>query len=468
MLSSSSSSSSHELPENKTVLEFISEFRKNNTIPSVEQLEGAYRLNKNIKYRTKDGYTALHFASCDGFLDTVKWLLLKGADINAQDKNLYTPLLFAVINNHHEIAQYLLEQKASVDLAEKDNRTPLTYASFKGNQSITELLLLNSANPNPVDDVKYGPLYQRKSLATTKLLVMYGADINAKGYKNRTPLQHEKEFKLSPDDVIDYLTDLEKRQIKAKAYKNVLELIQEYHDKNDSPSAVELDVAYQNSNKLDFTIEQLPLLHFAANYGYQELLLWLLRKKVNVNAKTEKGETALDFAIRSGHTNIVRVLLYQGVDINSCGELSSYTPLMLATRYNREAEMKMLIEHKADVNSVTINGTTALDKAVSFGHVGIVRLLIDAKATLSHVPFSRDEEINKILKVGASNAQENEVVPQETKRTLPSLVAKLTVVKNTSPTSNSLKPPREHLMDDLAIHFDSNTHQSSNGLRRLK
>ena len=81
--------------------------------------------------------------------------------------------------------------------------------------------------------------------------------------------------------------------------------------------------------------------------GHADVVRVLLAAKAEVNAKTSEGATALYLASKSGHADVVRALLAA----------------------------------KADVNAKIGNGTTtALTEASQNGHGDVVRLLSNAGA----------------------------------------------------------------------------------------
>ncbi|XP_043964692.1 myotrophin isoform X1 [Gambusia affinis] len=59
-----------------------------------------------------EGRKPLHYAADFGQLDVIKYLLDKGADVNATDKHGLTPLMNACFEDHKECAKILLEKGA--------------------------------------------------------------------------------------------------------------------------------------------------------------------------------------------------------------------------------------------------------------------------------------------------------------------------------------------------------------------
>jgi ankyrin repeat protein len=69
--------------------------------------------------------TPLYLASAYNNLEAVKYLFLKGANINYELSNYIpsTPLTKAIISGHNEIAKYLLNQGAKLDIKKIINET---------------------------------------------------------------------------------------------------------------------------------------------------------------------------------------------------------------------------------------------------------------------------------------------------------------------------------------------------------
>ena len=61
---------------------------------------------------------AIHDAAKEGNLERVKFLISKGAKVNARDKKGFTPLHWAVGKGHTEIAELLISKGAKVNAGE--------------------------------------------------------------------------------------------------------------------------------------------------------------------------------------------------------------------------------------------------------------------------------------------------------------------------------------------------------------
>ena len=109
----------------------------------------------NTHAQNGEGQTPLHrtfdrlddaYDSLGMFLDTMRCLLVQGADVDALDGDHATPLHMASRYGCTKGAQLLLERGASVHLQDKEGRTPFQVASARGHKKITQLLSKHMQN----------------------------------------------------------------------------------------------------------------------------------------------------------------------------------------------------------------------------------------------------------------------------------------------------------------------------------
>jgi uncharacterized protein len=96
-----------------------------------------------------DGFQPLGLASFFGHLETVEYLLSRGAEVNSASRNAQQvmPLHSAVAGKHFAIAKVLLAHGAEVNAKQAGAFTPL-HASAQNNQpEMTRLLLEHGAAP---------------------------------------------------------------------------------------------------------------------------------------------------------------------------------------------------------------------------------------------------------------------------------------------------------------------------------
>lgn len=111
---------------------------------------------------------------------------------------------------------------------------------------------------------------------------------------------------------------------------------------------------------------------YAAAYGNNKLVKFLLKKGYDINWKDSEGYTALHWAVQEGHLETVKLLIENGCDINIM-DAAGHTPLYVAAGENRSEIAKYLLEHNADAN--LNNDTSPLEIAKAFGNKEVVKVL---------------------------------------------------------------------------------------------
>ena len=102
--------------------------------------------NTDVEHRTKDGCTALMFASLAGHIEVARMLLDHGAEINVEsDSNKDSPLTFACWKGHQDVVELLLERKADIEHRTKEGFTPLMFAALGGHKEVAYSLLRHGA-----------------------------------------------------------------------------------------------------------------------------------------------------------------------------------------------------------------------------------------------------------------------------------------------------------------------------------
>jgi ankyrin repeat protein len=80
----------------------------------------------SINTADEGGQTPLHYASGEGHIDIVRFLVSKGVDVNVRDDEGDTPLHYVADSGHTEIAKLLVSSGADVNVKSFYlNQTPL-------------------------------------------------------------------------------------------------------------------------------------------------------------------------------------------------------------------------------------------------------------------------------------------------------------------------------------------------------
>ncbi|KAL4876389.1 ankyrin repeat-containing domain protein [Aspergillus karnatakaensis] len=98
-----------------------------------------------------------------------------------------------------------------------------------------------------------------------------------------------------------------------------------------------------------------------------------------------KKQLPILIAALSGHVDMVKLLLENGVDVNCMSPYQVPTIVYAACESrNLEFVRYLILEKKADISIANTDGDTPLGRAVSMGHPQIVRFLLEHRAP--HVP----------------------------------------------------------------------------------
>ncbi|MGD0468104.1 MAG: ankyrin repeat domain-containing protein [Terriglobales bacterium] len=110
--------------------------------------------SRSIDSRSKDGFTALHFACFFGQPEAARLLIESGAAVDAVAANpmQVMPLHSAASARNLEAARLLLEHGAPVNARQQGGWVPLHAAAQNGDRSMVELLLKHRADPKLAND----------------------------------------------------------------------------------------------------------------------------------------------------------------------------------------------------------------------------------------------------------------------------------------------------------------------------
>lgn len=212
--------------------------------------------------------TPLHLAVSSGHPDTARLLLEYGADIGAKTPSGETALFLAVRNSDRDLVKLLLGFGANIKSRNrKTNECPLHVAAANGAESVISLVYCN--HPETDEDVISG---------NTKRPVE----------QKRSPCRYACcEFGLSEPD------------LPCKCRSCQLDLAGEHENFCD-----EFRVSYLEARS---DIGWTPL-HYAAAYGYDNVVRLLLQLGADSDSETKTGESALVLARKNGHTGVVDLL----------------------------------------------------------------------------------------------------------------------------------------------------------------
>jgi len=122
----------------------------------------------------------------------------------------------------------------------------------------------------------------------------------------------------------------------------------------------------------------------AAAKGEFSKVVSYVKKGVKINGKNQARWTALAYACKYNHLDIVKFLVEKGAKINETVNTGS-TPLAVALLGGYFDIADFLIQHKADINKADIMGMSPLMWAVKDGNLKIIKYLTEHGANINAV-----------------------------------------------------------------------------------
>jgi ankyrin repeat protein len=296
---------------------------QNVCLPEEEIFEAIWKKNRErvetllaqgvpVDVRNADRWTPLMAAALGGWLEIVRLLLDRGADVNAVDKNGHSVLAHGIC--HKEIVQILLERGANPNV-QSVGGYPLLIEKIvrERDEDIAKQLVNGGANVS-IQEPLFGltPLMgavQYGSDAMILFLLEKGAKVNARDKSGNTALLLAARHR--PRSVVEALL-AHGAEINARNKKGETALSRAAEGNNDVlklllERGADIDAARDNG--------WTPLICAAAAPNATGVDM-LLEAGANVNARSKTGQTALMFAAIRGHMDMLEMLLLKGADVN--------------------------------------------------------------------------------------------------------------------------------------------------------
>jgi len=305
-----------------------------------------------VKYKAK--LSALHLACIHGHSQLVKLLIESKADLNVTDNHKDTPLHKACMHGHLEAAKLLIEAKASINDRNITGDTPLDVAStpeirelLEAERAAQQASLHQPPSQQEIDQFNRDWVKALAQTHCTKLLsllqqarqknILLNVDAKMPGFLT-TPLH----LACGSGD-----SELVRLLIEAKA-----------------------DIHAKDNNGYS------PF-YLACSRGHSDVVKQLIAAKANINEKNHGGSTALHVACGFGNTDVVRQLLAAGASIDA-KDANGKTPLNVAIT----TQIRQLLENARAAQQTSLQPSSLQQKIDQFNKEWI--------SNLSSLPINRD------------------------------------------------------------------------------
>jgi ankyrin repeat protein/L-ascorbate metabolism protein UlaG (beta-lactamase superfamily) len=115
-------------------------------------------------------------------------------------------------------------------------------------------------------------------------------------------------------------------------------------------------------------------LHYAAYYGNDTVLDYILKNGIDLNFKDSRGRPPIYFAVSGGKPEMVKKLIALGADVN-CKLERDESLLFRACTVGNLDTIKLLLEHGLDVNQKNAYGQPPIINALQRGNIEVIKYL---------------------------------------------------------------------------------------------
>ncbi|KAL8933865.1 MAG: hypothetical protein Q9216_006175 [Gyalolechia sp. 2 TL-2023] len=281
----------------------------------------------------------------------VKLIIARKANVDKACAKGVSPLMHAVALGHESIVELLLKEGAKVDNP-TSGWTPLHKATDAGNLAIMRLLIASGANieaqspleyvqpksetarlraladdePDPraeiepEEDHRWTPLLRAANKgheAAVRLLLDFGANIEARSPSNATPLMYACQEVHFPTVDLLSMRGADIHAADQYGWKPLhYALVNVASRSNDAEQISHLLLSHEADVNAKCNFNKSPL-HYAVEKCGLEMVLFLLNSKADMEARDIAEQTPLHAAIACRSEPMVRLLLKQGADASA-------------------------------------------------------------------------------------------------------------------------------------------------------
>jgi ankyrin repeat protein len=364
----------------------IEERDKKNKI-GLEILEEKIR-NKDFKINSQDEYgmTPLFLNVIKGNIDTVKYLIEKGADLEISEyENNNTPLMGAIYNSYNDVAAYLIMKGANIHAKNKNNDIPIHFAAVHGNHELVKLLYKLGADINAQNvEGHCCILYSVGNNFLELFKILIDIDINLDVMDSER--KHFFDLIISKKSFKEDQSLYECKLIMQKYLHGISLFNKDYTtalmmcimlQKNEE--AIELIEKYNANYKYVYVNKMTPI-HYAIKVNNVKIIEYLVEKNKNITIPS-----LLHYCIDNRNEYFLCLLLKnKSVLINEYNSDYICTPLVRAALTENLTMVDILLLNDADPNISGSGNYSALYFAIMSQNYEMVKLLVDNGADVNN------------------------------------------------------------------------------------
>ena len=328
-------------------------------------------IKKNNLSRKRFDYPPLLIAARKGHLDILRILLNNGCQIDTVDEYNYSALHYAAEFSSVKCCLELINRGSPLDIiSKKHGYSPLDLAAREGLVDIVEVLLQKGVDPiNTKNKMKNTPLHMA----------------SIKGHDNVVDIFLKNKIEWSKKNLLGW-TALHEAAV--RGFLDCCRLLLQCEE-------VQVDVKNRNGAT--------PLI-LASDKGYFACFDLFLSQRADVNASDNHLDTALHYASKHGHLDIVKCLLENGAVCSR--NKSDLTPIHLATKEGHVDCMKLLMKFNPNFVDHQPKGNEMISLAAQQGNSDSLEYLFNLERFQNQINL-RDEEGKTPLHHAIENSHES-------------------------------------------------------------
>jgi ankyrin repeat protein len=333
------------------------------------KLDALTKDRASVNEKDGRGITPLMIAAVTGSPAAMKMLVDRGADVNAKNAFDSTALMWSVTDL--EKVRLLVDHGADVNVASKQGNTALLLAAMSDRSaSIVKLLIAKGADVKAVNGGKINALIaatQGGDFETVRIFVDAGIDVNAAMIVGFAPLMNAAgtgnlaavKLLLSKGANVNAVSAPQFEEVKNGPIQlgKFTALINAATVGNPELVKILLD-AGADINAREVRGMTPLMLAIATDHQHPDTISALLAKKPDLNAKDKYGETALDWAKKSGDRFAIDALKRAGA-ADSPGKAAIALPAPAPVELKPAVERGIALLEKSNASFFANGGCSA-------------------------------------------------------------------------------------------------------------